>query len=124
MNEINIFDEITEAIIEFVNALREGLEPALKSIQDMIDGLEPYQRYEFLHPRKKPRGSIRRKRKRKGYTAKEGYEIGETMYKGMMDGFGIEADKGVLEKINEKQDSLKATCKEWDEAIQKDGYVN
>ena len=36
----------------------------------------------------------------------------------------IEADKGVLEKINEKQDSLRATCKAWDEAIEKDGYVN
>lgn len=36
----------------------------------------------------------------------------------------IEADKGVLEKINEKQDSLRATCKAWDEAIQKKGYVN
>lgn len=33
-------------------------------------------------------------------------------------------DKGVLEKINEKQDSLRTTCKAWDEAIQKDGYVN
>ena len=36
----------------------------------------------------------------------------------------IEADKGVLDQINEKQDSLKATCKAWDEAIEKDGYVN
>lgn len=36
----------------------------------------------------------------------------------------IEADKGVLEKINEKQDSLKATYKAWDEAIEKNGYVN
>lgn len=36
----------------------------------------------------------------------------------------VEADKGVLEKINEKQNSLRATCKAWDEAIQKDGYVN
>ena len=35
----------------------------------------------------------------------------------------IEAEKGVLEKINEKQDSLRATCKAWDEAIEKDGYV-
>jgi len=63
LNEIDIFDEIDEAIVRFVNALREGVEPALVSIQDMIDGLEPYQRYEFLHPRKKPRGSIRRARK-------------------------------------------------------------
>ena len=36
----------------------------------------------------------------------------------------IEADKGVLEKINEKQDSLRATCKAWDEAISRDGYVD
>ena len=36
----------------------------------------------------------------------------------------VVADKGVLEKINEKQDSLRATCKAWDEAIEKDGYVN
>lgn len=36
----------------------------------------------------------------------------------------VNADKGVLEKINEKQDSLRATCKAWDEAIEKDGYVD
>ena len=35
-----------------------------------------------------------------------------------------DADKGVLEKINEKQDSLKAVCKAWDEEIEKYGYVN
>lgn len=64
LNEIDIFDEINGAIVRFVNELREGVEPALVSIQDMIDGLEPYQRYEFLHERKKPRGSIRRARKR------------------------------------------------------------
>lgn len=64
MNEINIYDEIDKAFVRFVNTLREGLEPALVSIQDMFNGLEPYQRYEFLHPQKKPRGSIRRARKR------------------------------------------------------------
>ena len=36
----------------------------------------------------------------------------------------IEADGGVLEKIAETQNSLKSTCKAWDEAIEKDGYVN
>lgn len=36
----------------------------------------------------------------------------------------IEADKGVLEKINEKQDSLRTTCKAWDEAINRDDYIN
>lgn len=33
-------------------------------------------------------------------------------------------NKGVLEKINEEQDSLRATCEAWDKAIEKDGYVN
>lgn len=37
---------------------------ALESFIDAINKLEPYQRYELLHPRKKPRGSIRRARKR------------------------------------------------------------
>ena len=36
----------------------------------------------------------------------------------------VNADKGVLDKINEKQDSLRATCKAWDEAISRDGYVD
>ncbi len=60
LNEINIFDEITEAIVRFGEAIVE----AFDSLLDVIDGLEPYQRYEFSHPRKKPRGSIRRARKR------------------------------------------------------------
>lgn len=93
MNEINIFDEMTEAIVRVVNKLCECLEPALASIQDMIDGLEPYQRYELLHPRKKPRGSIRRKRKRRIVYAKDAYEIGKELYEGMMDGFEIEEKK-------------------------------
>lgn len=93
MNEINIFDEMTEAIVGLVNKLSEALEPALKSIQDMIDELEPYQRYELLHPRKKPRGSIRRKRKRRIVYAKDCLEIGEALYEGMMDGFEIEEKK-------------------------------
>lgn len=67
LNEININDEIKEAIERLGKSLGEALskvlEPVLKSIQDMIDELEPYQRYELLHPRKKPRGSIRRARK-------------------------------------------------------------
>lgn len=60
MNEINIFDEISEAIVRFGEALVEVFEPLL----DAFYKLEPYQRYELLHPRKKPRGSIRRARKR------------------------------------------------------------
>lgn len=63
MNEININDEITEEIVRIGNKIVEVLNPALESLLDVIDGLEQYQRYELLHPRKKPRGSIRRARK-------------------------------------------------------------
>lgn len=60
LNEININDEIKEMVVRLGKALSEAFKPLL----DVIDGLEPYQRYELLHPRKKPRGSIRRARKR------------------------------------------------------------
>lgn len=63
MNEINIFDEINKSTVRLGRALSKTLE-SLESLLDAIDGLEPYQRYELLHERKKPRGSIRRARKR------------------------------------------------------------
>lgn len=67
LNEININDEIKEEIERLGKSLVEALSKILEAVQpllDMIDELEPYQRYELLHPRKKPRGSIRRARKR------------------------------------------------------------
>ena len=91
LNEININDEIKERTERFGKALSESIKPlldALDSLLDVIDGLEPYQRYELLHPRKKPRGSIRRKRKRRIVYAKDCVEIGKALYEGMMDGFG------------------------------------
>lgn len=54
MNEININDKISKAL--------KALTEALESIIDMFNKLETYQKYELLHPRKKPRGSIRRAR--------------------------------------------------------------
>lgn len=60
MNEINIDDEISKALERFGKALTEALE----SIIDMFNKLESYQKFELLHPQKKPRGSIRRARKR------------------------------------------------------------
>lgn len=60
LNEINIDDEIKNALVRFGEELVEAFEPLL----DAFGELEPYQRYELLHPRKKPRGSIRRARKR------------------------------------------------------------
>lgn len=69
----------------------------------------------------------RRDLKKEVYTTTEwNGDIHRIIYEASIDNAKpiIEADKGVLEKINEKQDSLKATCKAWDEAIQKNGYVN
>lgn len=59
MNEIDNIDTISKALVEFGKTLSKAIE----SMLDMIDELEPYQRYELLHPQKKPRGSIRRARK-------------------------------------------------------------
>lgn len=59
MNEIDDIDAISNALVKFGKALSKALE----SILDMFNELEPYQRYELLHPQKKPRGSIRRARK-------------------------------------------------------------
>lgn len=98
-NEINIFDEIKEATVRVGNKLSEVIESVQDMIQDMIDELEPYQRYELLHPRKKPRGSIRRKRKIRIVYAKDCIEIGNALYEGMMDGFEImeNTERGVNE---------------------------
>lgn len=63
MNEININDEIKEATVRFGKALSESIKPLLDALDELLDVLEPYQRYELLHPQKKPRGSIRRARR-------------------------------------------------------------
>ena len=65
LNEININDEIKERAVRFGKALGKALESVLESIQDLEEILQPYQIYELLHPQKKPRGSIRRKRRRR-----------------------------------------------------------
>lgn len=58
-----------------------------------LSDLQDYELYEMAHPKKKPRGSIRRRRRIKGYTAKEGFEIGKALYEGMMEGFGMEDNR-------------------------------
>jgi hypothetical protein len=44
-------------------AIEEAVQKVEKALIDFIDSLEPYQKYEILHPKKKPRGSIRRIKK-------------------------------------------------------------
>lgn len=60
-------EPMKKALIELATSLGEILSEALKPLIDFLSGLEPYQKFEMMHPRKKPRGSIRRyKRKMRG----------------------------------------------------------
>ena len=52
-----VSEEIGHTLIKMMDGLREIL-------SNFMDSLEPYQKFEALHPRKKPRGSIRRRRRR------------------------------------------------------------
>ena len=56
-----------KALIDLATSIGKILIEALKPLIDFLNGLEPYQKFEMMHPRKKPRGSIRRyKRKMRG----------------------------------------------------------
>ena len=59
-------EPMKEALTDLATSLAKILIEALKPLIDFLSGLEPYQKFEMMHPRKKPRGSIRRyKRKRR-----------------------------------------------------------
>ena len=51
------------ALIECGEAIVGVFEQMVEEKQKIIDTLEPYQKRELMHQRKKPRGSIRRNRK-------------------------------------------------------------
>ena len=57
-------ERIKDAFYNLGVALCSVLNDFANSLQVLFDTLEPYQKYEILHPRKKPRGSIRRNRKK------------------------------------------------------------
>ena len=52
------FQKLVEIMVEEVHQLA-------RSLSELFDSLEPYQKYEILHPKKKPRGSIRRNKKKR-----------------------------------------------------------
>lgn len=94
MNELSeAINGVSESLCRLGKEMGKFAQTLVEPLLDLVNCLEPYQRYELAHPKKKPRGSIRRKRRIRGYTAKDGYEIGKSIYKGMMEGFGIEEDK-------------------------------
>ena len=55
-------DEMNKSL----NQLNKTISKATKQVKKLLNAyfgiLEPYQLYEMRHPKKKPRGSIRRKR--------------------------------------------------------------
>ena len=64
MNELN--DAMEEFLVHLQTAINH-MRPVVEKIIRILDGtIEPYKLNEMLHPRKKPRGSLRRKRK-EGY---------------------------------------------------------
>lgn len=72
MDEIKIPDETAENVVKSVMLLKELavkigeiVKPISEKLVEFINTLEPYQRHELLHPRKKPRGSLRKLRKQR-----------------------------------------------------------
>lgn len=62
-NDIQI-DRIKSALADIGQTIREACKPYIEALQTLFGSLEPYQRYEIMHPKKKPRGSIRRTKRR------------------------------------------------------------
>lgn len=57
------FEQAKELILKLGQAIVKAFKPIVEKFQDIIDTLEPYQKFELAHPRKKPRGSLRRARR-------------------------------------------------------------
>lgn len=68
MNIVDIdteqYKKAEEAIIKLGQAIVEAFKPIVEKFQNFYDSLEPYQKFELMHPRKKPRGSLRRLRRK------------------------------------------------------------
>ena len=57
------YEQLQSAIQGIYDVITKSIEPICGAFQRLFDNLEPYQKFEILHPRKKPRGSIRRSKK-------------------------------------------------------------
>ena len=69
MDEFNIlleqFDKMRRSLERLAEAIIRAKRIVMAYCNTFIDTLEPYQRYELAHPKKKPRGSIRRNKREK-----------------------------------------------------------
>lgn len=58
--DIEQIERAKEASMKFAAKVGEALKPIIEKLQRLCNTLEPYQKFELMHPRKKPRGSLRR----------------------------------------------------------------
>lgn len=64
MKGMNNLNDAMEEFLVHLQAVINHMRPVVEKIIQILDGtIESYELNEMLHPRKKPRGSLRRKRK-------------------------------------------------------------
>lgn len=67
MDEFHIsaeqFAELKKSFERFVEAIKQAASVLSSYCETFLSTLEPYQLYELRHPKKKPRGSIRRNKR-------------------------------------------------------------
>ena len=67
--ESTVHEDIENFNERFLSSMRtiiNAITPKIKEVMQILrDDIKPYMVYESLHPRKKPRGSIRRSRRKK-----------------------------------------------------------
>ena len=54
------FEQAKEMILNLGQVIIKAFKPFIDNLSEFFDTLEPYQKFELAHPRKKPRGSLRR----------------------------------------------------------------
>ena len=58
-------EEARQQFIKLGESIVKELRQLARDLVELFDSIEPYQKYEILHPKKKPRGSIRRNKKKR-----------------------------------------------------------
>lgn len=57
------FEQAKEMILNLGQVIIKAFKPFIDNLSDFFNTLEPYEKFELAHPRKKPRGTLRRLRR-------------------------------------------------------------